>query len=408
MTFYNYNSPEDFDSRWRDIRSDLRRNRVEVEWGRSSATRRRDRALEPEKKRSWLALAAIVLSLSVAVAIATFASINLMSVSARRESDPDEVVGLVSTRIPTRSPTMTNTTIPSELPSMEPSETPTLSNSHSPSIIASVYPSLMPSIFPSESPSFPPTAVQKAPPALNTTVECVNLMGVFYNHKNQHVGCDWFESQGAYGFIKNCGKTELGNACLLSCYDYNDCKMPPTHEPIVTSSPSDSPSLSPTKMIPKTVTLIAAADSSIKKDNPDVSLGSASYLKIDADSGTFHALIRFDLKGHDISRTVESALLRLKAASNCPFGGYFERTVHSNWNENTVTWANAPDGDGEEVARFQSISTGYWYSVDVTSALHHDKSHLSLRLFPISTNECLFLSKDHASGEGPELYIIYA
>lgn len=408
MTFYNYNSPEDFDSRWGDIRSDLRRSRVDVEWGRSPARRRRDRALEPEKKRSWLALAAIVLSLAVAVVIATFASINLMKISARRENDPDAAVGPVSTRAPTGPPTTTNTTIPSEMPSIEPSESPTLSYSHSPSITSSVYPSSSPSESQSETPSLTPTTVQKAPPALNITVECVDQVGVFYNHKNQHVGCDWFETEGTYGFIKNCGKTELGQACLLSCFDYNDCVMPPTPVPIITSSPSESPSISPTKLLPKSVTLTAAADSSIKKDNPDVSLGSASYLKIDADSGTFHALIRFDLKGHDFSRAVESASLRLKAASNCPFGGYVERTVHSNWNENTVTWANAPGGDGEEVARFQSINTGYWYSVDVTSALHHDKSHLSLRLFPISTNECLFLSKDHASGEGPELYIIYA
>ena len=411
MTIYDHNSTEDFDARWGDIRSDLRRSRVDVEWGGTGRQTRRARAFGPahgrENKRSFMATAAMIASLAVAVVFATFMSINLMNGPASNEGDASKVEGLVPVTAPSDSPSqIIITSLPSESPSSQPSGLPTVTHSQNPTTEVSDSPSQNPSINPSELPSVIPSAIQKAPPAANTTLECIDQEGLFHNHKKVGVSCEWFRHTGIYALIKNCGKTDLGKACSLTCSDYNDCAMPPTPRPS-SSVPSSSPSVSPTVPLPKSLTIVASEDTSIKKETPNANLGSASWLKVDADTGTFHALIRFDLKGHDFSRPVESASLRLKAASNCSFGGHIERTEHSNWNENTVTWADAPAGEGDEIARFTSITAGYWYSVDVTSALHPDKAHLSLRLFPLSTEECLFVSKDNASGEGPELRIIY-
>lgn len=125
------------------------------------------------------------------------------------------------------------------------------------------------------------------------------------------------------------------------------------------------------------------------------------------DTGVFHVMLRFDLTGHDSSRPVESAALRLKAAKGCSSGGYLKRTHSPHWNEDAVTWDTAPEGVGTEIGSLGSITEGYWYSFDVTSTLHHGHDALSLRLHPTSSDECLFVSKEHVSGFGPELHIVY-
>ena len=385
---------------WDDL-EEFRERPIEVEWGANIHPTRRARVLEPrdqeQKRNKYISNAVVILSLIVAVTMVAFMSSTLMK-APTREVDASKSVGLTQqTPAPSMKPI---------LQSMLPSSSPTVDSSERPSNEASNHPSAHPSKLSTDL----PTAVPKAPPAPIVTL-CIDQAGFFYNHAGDKVSCDWFERVGTHNYQKNCGRTDVGKACLLSCNEYTDCVMP-------TDSPTDMPSASPTSLSPtgnptpeppKSLTIYPTGDTMIKQSSSQANYGSASWLKIDTDSGVFHSLLRFDVSEHNSNRTVESAMLRLKAASDCPSGGYLQRTHHPHWDEMSITWDTAPEGDGHEVARFsEPIKSGFWYSVDVKSALRPGHITLSLRLYPVSSNECMFASKENGSGESPELRIVYA
>lgn len=383
---------------WNDFRDNPH---IEVEWGDDSHGNRgtrRARTLEPfASKKSRLTIGFLVVAIAALVGSVAFVSTNVLNDPSREQGDGDNAAGTIPLpSYPTLSPTQTALGSPSATTSQEPSEGPSVAVSSTPSTSSSDAPSSSSS--PSASQTTAPSAIQKAPPA---PIECIDQVGEFYNHAGNNVTCAWFDTVGSYIHKRNCGRTEVGRACLLACSGYNSCTMP-EKEP--TQSPTNALTLAS-----KSIAIPAAGDTSIKESLPDANLGSASWLKIDADSGlAFHVLLRFDISKHDHSRTVESASLRLKAASDCPSGGYVESTHSIHWDENSVTWATAPDGDGTEIARFDSVKKGYWYSVDVKAAIRPGHTAVSLRLFPVSTDECMYESKEHSSGSAPELRIVYA
>lgn len=128
------------------------------------------------------------------------------------------------------------------------------------------------------------------------------------------------------------------------------------------------------------------------------------------DDSAFHVLIRFNISAYDDTRSVSSVNLLLKAANNCTSGVYLTQTT-TNWNETSVTWNNAPTGDGNEIDRLGNITRGHIYSVNVTSVftmtIPQEENVLSFRLYPLGTEECLFESKENTSGGGPKLQIDY-
>jgi len=254
---------------------------------------------------------------------------------------------------------------------------------------------------------------------------CIDETGLHPNHAGALVSCEWFSTVGTYNYHKNCEKTPLGKACLFACREYNSCVAiteGPTRDP--TSSPSAPfPTESPTEGPPKSITLGATGDASIREAAPVANFGTASWLKIDTkplplpqdviggstapDEGAFHAMLRFDMSKEESTRPVSSAVLRLKSANSCSSGGVLQRTHSPHWKEESVTWENAPGGDGTELGRLGTIKRGFWYSVDVTSALRAGHETLSLRLYPVGSEECLFVSKDNAMGGGPELHVVF-
>jgi hypothetical protein len=385
---------------WDDL-EEFRERPIEVEWGANIHPTRRARALEPrnqeQKRNNYISNAVVISSLIVAVTMVSFMSLALMK-APTREVDASKSVGLTP-----------QTPAPSMKPSpqyVHPSSSPTDERSERPSNAASGYPSAYPSKLSTEF----PTSTAKAPPS-PTAPLCIDRVGFFYNHAGDKVSCDWFQSVGSHNYHRNCGQTDVGKACLLSCKQYTDCVMP-------TDSPTDVPSASPTSPPPtsnptpeppKSMTIYPTGDAMIKQSSPQANYGSASWLKVDTDSGVFHSLLRFDVSEHNSNRTVESAMLRLKAASDCPSGGYLQRTQHPHWDEMSITWESAPEGDGNEVARFlEPIRSGFWYSVDVKSSLRPGHNTLSLRLYPVSSDECIFASKENGSSESPVLRIVYA
>lgn len=385
---------------WNDFRDE--HPDLEVEWADDRAKsrlswRRRPRVLEPQpgERRKNIIVGLLMVSLAFLVGAVAFVSNDVSSNPPRLDGgDTSDKADPEPTNAPTPYSSVRNSLFPSAQPSFRSSQVPSFINSTSPSI--------------SSSPSSAPTPFFKAPPVPTPVIECVDQAGSFYNHKGENVTCAWFNTVGSYVKKRNCRKTGVGRACLVACADYYDCVLPVKPE---TESPSEqlsaAPSTSPSKDLPQSLMFTASADTTIKEASPLANLGSASWIKVDADSGVFHALLKFDLTGHVHTRPIASATLRLKAASDCPNGGYIQRTHHPNWDENAVSWSTAPGGDGTEVARLQTIKRGYWYTADITTALSTGHDHLSLRIFPASADECMFESKENSSGSAPELNIVY-
>lgn len=382
---------------WNDFREE--HPDLEVEWaddnfrGRRLSWMRRPRTLEPQpgERKNSVVMGVLIVSLAFLLGTVAYVSNDMANNPPRTTEDGDN-----SDKVPV-VPVNPPSPIPSNLGSTVPSVQPSLRTSHAPSIMNSTMPSL------STIPSSAPTPFQKAPPAPTPAFECVDQEGEFYNHFGQNVTCAWFDTVGSYIKHRNCGKTGIGRACLLACSDYYDCVLPD----VLSEQPSSVPSISPSQYIPKSLMFTAVADTTIKESSPLANLGSASWIKVDADSGVFHALLKFDLTGHVHTRPIASASLRLKAASDCLTGGFIQRTHHPNWEEHSVSWSTAPMGDGTEVARLSTIKRGYWYTADITKALSTGHDHLSLRVFPLSAEECMFESREHSSGSAPELNIVY-
>lgn len=70
--------------------------------------------------------------------------------------------------------------------------------------------------------------------------------------------------------------------------------------------------------------------------------GPRDYLETD-NSPLENFLLKFPVTGVG-DRLVQSATLRLYALNPSPFGGDFRVVDDNSWNEQTVTWANAPAG----------------------------------------------------------------
>jgi hypothetical protein len=156
-----------------------------------------------------------------------------------------------------------------------------------------------------------------------------------------------------------------------------------------------------------TVIVPPVTDSSNSSDQGSSARG---FIHHSADDGAFHVLVRFNISAHDGARLVLSANLLLTAANSCTSGVYLTQTS-TNWNETTVTWNNAPSGDGIEVDRIGNITSGQLYLVNVTSVFtmpnRQRQKALSFRLYPLGAEECLFVSKDNRNGGGPKLQIVY-
>lgn len=380
---------------WDDL-EEFRERPIEVDWGSSTyQPTRRARALEArdqeQQRNKLISYTVLVLSLVAAVCMVAVVSVTLMKAPSR-EVGSSKAVGLIpQTPAPSMKPTQQST----------PSSSPTADSTDRPSNSASDHPSSHPSKISTDF----PTAAPKAPPA---PIFCVDEPGFFYNADGDKVSCDWLGSVETYNYQRNCGQTDVGKACLLRCKDYVDCVMPPdppTSEP--TYSPTiPPPTSSPTVEAIKTMTIYPTGDAMIKQSTSQANYGSASSLKVDTD---VHSMLRFDLSEDYSNRAIESATLRIKAASDCSSGGYLQRTHHAHWDEMSITWDTAAEGDGHEIARFSDpIFTGFWYSVDVTSALRPGHATLSLRLYPTSSDECIFASKEKGHGESPELRIVFA
>jgi hypothetical protein len=138
----------------------------------------------------------------------------------------------------------------------------------------------------------------------------------------------------------------------------------PTVEPTATPIPTDTPTATPVPPTPTetlapptstptpscpamTVTLSADADAWIDQNSSSDNKGDDSILKVQARSGNnFRALVRFELPNPPQGCVVQSATLRLYAASWQNGRTLQAIRLTGGWSENGVTWNNQPQTGG--------------------------------------------------------------
>jgi RHS repeat-associated protein len=151
------------------------------------------------------------------------------------------------------------------------------------------------------------------------------------------------------------------------------------------------------------LTLTPIDDAYIQSASPTINSGSAPTLQVD-NSPILHFLIKFDVTGVN-GQSIANAKLRLYNTNSSSIGGNFYRVADNSWQEETVTWNNAPAADTTLLASLGSVSPDTWYDVDITSLITGDGTY-SLRVSSTSTN-----GADYSSKEGnnpPQLVITLA
>ncbi|MDQ3004943.1 MAG: DNRLRE domain-containing protein [Chloroflexota bacterium] len=91
-----------------------------------------------------------------------------------------------------------------------------------------------------------------------------------------------------------------------------------------------------------------------------------------------HFLLKFDVTGIN-SQTVTNAKLCLYNTDGANAGGDFHPVSDDSWQEETVTWNNAPTADTQVLASLGSVSANTWYEVNLTSHITGDGTY-SLRI----------------------------
>ena len=141
----------------------------------------------------------------------------------------------------------------------------------------------------------------------------------------------------------------------------------------------------------------------MRSDTPIANSGSATSLQVD-NSPVKHILIKFVVSGLN-GNQVTNAKLRFYAVDPSSKGGDFYFVSDNSWQEETVTWNNAPAASTNLLASLGAVSIGNWYEVDLTSLITGEGTY-SLRITSTSSD-----GADYSSKEGtnpPQLVITLA
>jgi RHS repeat-associated protein len=116
-----------------------------------------------------------------------------------------------------------------------------------------------------------------------------------------------------------------------------------------------------------------------------------------------HFLLKFNVTGIN-SQTVINAKLCLYNVDGANAGGDFHHVSDDSWQEETVTWGNAPTAETTLLAQLGAVSINTWYEIDVTSLVTSDGTY-SLRVSD-STGGADYSSKEGTND--PKLLVALA
>ncbi len=149
------------------------------------------------------------------------------------------------------------------------------------------------------------------------------------------------------------------------------------------------------------LSFLASADAYVSREAPGKNHGSATILRTDAAPATF-SYIRFDLTG--LGKNVKSAKLRVWANSDNA-EGYEVRRVQVPWQEEGVTYRNAPPVSSRVVGLSGGFIAGGWTEVDLTSLVSGD-GILSIALTSSSNRNTSYASRE-SGPHAPQLVITF-
>lgn len=211
----------------------------------------------------------------------------------------------------------------------------------------------------------------------------------------------------------------------------------PTNTPLATSTPTATPTSTPTNTPPPTATATATAtntptntptdtplpaathtptpvptsagdtltfvpvdDATVLLASPNANFGQVAELETD-NSPVKNFLVKFEVAGVG-QRFISSATLRLYNTNASGAGGNFHEVLDSTWQEETITWNNAPTEEPEVFASLGATSIGQWEEVNLTSIVSGDGT-VSLRVTSHTSDGADYSSKE--GGNAPELII---
>jgi hypothetical protein len=114
-------------------------------------------------------------------------------------------------------------------------------------------------------------------------------------------------------------------------------------------------------------------------------------------------LIKFEVSGIG-ARQVTSAKLRLRNTNPSGMGGSLYRVSDQSWQEETVTWSNAPSAQPGAVASLGAVAAGNWYELNVASVVQGDGVY-SFRMRSTNGDGADYSSKEAGPGVAPQLVI---
>ena len=152
----------------------------------------------------------------------------------------------------------------------------------------------------------------------------------------------------------------------------------------------------------QTHTVTPDADSYVRQDRPTKNFGSGTKLRV-AGSPTTRSYLRFELP--DIgSDHIDSAILRLRSTTTTSDGGSVESVTDDTWQEQGLTWNNAPAAATGPVAPIGATKQGQWVQVDVTSLIGQDRLP-SLRISSAAATAAVYISREGSSSLRPQLVV---
>ena len=142
-------------------------------------------------------------------------------------------------------------------------------------------------------------------------------------------------------------------------------------------------------------------DAYVLKTNPDDSFGDDTMLEVDMSNGFKKSYLRFDFSRVHIA-ALEKAILRVYGMKDSSSGGTFLTVSDSQWDEESITFANSPPPDGQFLGTLGQIKQGHWYEIDITNAVT-SKSPLTVCILGIHVDSVAYASKE--SDHSPEVLL---
>jgi hypothetical protein len=152
-------------------------------------------------------------------------------------------------------------------------------------------------------------------------------------------------------------------------------------------------------------TVLAAADTYTRSDQPRQSFGTSERFSAEGSSGNRrHGLLSFVVPAPAAGSTITKVTLRAFSESASSGRGVAVFVTGNEWTENGVTWSTEPPR-GERIARTGGYQAKTWVEWPVTSAVPAGGGVVSLRL---QTREAAWLgfdSRENPSGRAPRIVV---